>query len=364
MADKQRAAPGAKDTNHGIDSADGSDISDAASAWESILGAEDAPEEDETTEAGGDEEVTDDADQEDPEAEAEDDESEDEADDDESEDDEDEDDSEDDDEEDDQPSEIDPNAKVKVKVDGEEVEVTVDELKAGYSRTQDYTRKTQEAAEIRRSAEQEKSKVLQQQQEWSNALDQLGQHLQAMQTSRSEADWQKLKQEDELAYYEERDKDRTVKERLQAIKAEQQRVAQEQTEYQQEQLKQQAQAEFQQLLNVVPEWQDQEARTKDFSRINAYGQEVGYTPEELGAVIDHRAIRVLRDAAKYRELLAAKEKTAAKKTPSKVRTKPLKPGTPSGKAPSSVKRKKASQRLAKEHTVEAAAGVFEHLFDD
>ena len=35
---------------------------------------------------------------------------------------------------------------VKVKVDGEEVEVTLDELKSGYSRTKDYTRKTQELA--------------------------------------------------------------------------------------------------------------------------------------------------------------------------------------------------------------------------
>jgi hypothetical protein len=35
-----------------------------------------------------------------------------------------------------------------VKVDGKEVEVTLDELQKGYSRTQDYTRKTQQIAEI------------------------------------------------------------------------------------------------------------------------------------------------------------------------------------------------------------------------
>lgn len=42
-----------------------------------------------------------------------------------------------------------------VKVDGEEVEVTLDELQKGYSRTQDYTRKTQALAEQRKEAEAE-----------------------------------------------------------------------------------------------------------------------------------------------------------------------------------------------------------------
>ncbi len=40
-----------------------------------------------------------------------------------------------------------------VKVDGKEVSVTLDELQKGYSRTQDYTRKTQQIAEVRKQAE-------------------------------------------------------------------------------------------------------------------------------------------------------------------------------------------------------------------
>ena len=44
-------------------------------------------------------------------------------------------------------------ATYRVKVDGEEVEVTLDELQKGYSRTQDYTRKTQALAEQRKAAE-------------------------------------------------------------------------------------------------------------------------------------------------------------------------------------------------------------------
>ena len=357
MADKQRVAHEEAQSDFGF----GSDISDAASAWGSVLDDEEGVVEgDVSNDAGGDE-PTDDVDQDDPESEveSEEDETEDDA-----EEESDEDDDSDEDEAEDQPAELDPNAKVKVKVDGEEVEVTYEELKAGYSRTQDYTRKTQEVAEARRAAEQEKQKVLEQQQQWSNALAQLDQHLQASTSSRTEAEWQKLRQEDELTYFEERDKERTVNERLQAIKQEQQRVQQEVQEYQQQQLKQAAQAEFEKLLEVVPDWKDDEARTKDFGQINAYGQQIGYTPEELGAVIDHRAIRVLRDAAKYQQLMNAKKASAEKKTPSKVRQKPLKPGTPSGKTPAKGKRDKASKRLAKAQNVDAAAGYFETLLDD
>jgi len=41
-----------------------------------------------------------------------------------------------------------------VKVDGKEIEVTLDELQKGYSRTQDYTRKTQQVAETRKQSRQ------------------------------------------------------------------------------------------------------------------------------------------------------------------------------------------------------------------
>ncbi len=48
-----------------------------------------------------------------------------------------------------------PDQTFTVKVDGTEVTVTLDELQKGYSRTQDYTRKTQQIAEIRRQVESE-----------------------------------------------------------------------------------------------------------------------------------------------------------------------------------------------------------------
>lgn len=362
MADKQRAAQGEMETNFGIHGAEGSDISEAASAWDSVLGLEDEAEEHDDQAGDGDEPVEDEA-----QDELEDDSSdEDESDEDDDAEDDDEEDGEEEDEDDDsEPPVIDPNTKFKVPVNGEEQEVTFAELKAGYSRTQDYTRKTQEVAQQRQEVEKEKDQVLQQQQQWSNLLSTFQQRLQASLSGRSEAEWQALKQQDEITYYEERDRERTIQERIQAAQTEQQRVAQEYQQRQQEQLRKQAEAEQQRLLEVIEDWKDPEAKAKDISKINEYAmQTVGFRPEELQGIIDHRAIRVLRDAAKYQELMKAKEAPATKPKKSKVRTKTLKPGTPSNQKPSTVKRRKASQRLAKEHSVDAAADVFEGLLGD
>ena len=46
-----------------------------------------------------------------------------------------------------------------VKVDGQEVEVTQEELVNGYSRQQDYTRKTQELSQQRKTIEQKQSEL-------------------------------------------------------------------------------------------------------------------------------------------------------------------------------------------------------------
>src|ERR1019366_6365179 len=62
--------------------------------------------------------------------------------------------------------------KYTVKVDGKDVEVDEDELKKGYSRTADYTRKAQAlAAERKAFDEGEKAKVLAERQTYSQYLD-------------------------------------------------------------------------------------------------------------------------------------------------------------------------------------------------
>jgi len=58
-----------------------------------------------------------------------------------------------------QEEEVEELPRYRVKVSGEEVEVTLDELLNGYSRTADYQKKTQSLAEQRKAVEAERIKI-------------------------------------------------------------------------------------------------------------------------------------------------------------------------------------------------------------
>lgn len=369
MADEKRAAqPGLLDVfQQGGEF--GSEYSEAATAWESVLGEDeenvDSEAEKDRGQKGRKSKFDEEDDSEDdlnPDGEEEDDEESEEDDSEEDEDDEDEDD-EDEDDESSKTTDLDPETKVKVKVDGEETEVTLKELQDGYSRTQDYTRKTQAVAEERRKLEEAQEQVLQQQGQWSNALDQLKSRLQASVSGRSEADWQKLKAEDELAYYEERDKEHRIQQRLQAIDQEQQRVQQEFQQQQQKQYQKLVEQEKEKLFDALPDWSDEKVAREEYQQMAEYGKSLGFTEQEINGIVDHRALLILRDAAKFKALAEKRDKGKEKV---KVRgKKPLKAGTPSNESPKKARARRSTKRLAKQQNVGAAADWFaENILDE
>ena len=82
-------------------------------------------------------------------------------------------------EEDEQPEEEEQPQVYTVKVDGKEIEVTLDELQKGYSRTQDYTRKTQQVAEIRKQVEAETAAIRAEREQYAQLLGALQQQLES-----------------------------------------------------------------------------------------------------------------------------------------------------------------------------------------
>ena len=98
----------------------------------------------------------------------------------------------------------------RVKVDGEEVEVPLEELLKGYSRTADYTRKTQAISQIRKEAEAEAASAREERQRYAQTLQALSQQLQQMQPP--EIDWDKLYQENPVEWMRQRELARTRQE--------------------------------------------------------------------------------------------------------------------------------------------------------
>jgi hypothetical protein len=136
-----------------------------------------------------------------------------------------------------------------VKVNGEDTEVSEDELIRGYSRHSDYTKKTQELAEERRNIEttqsqyySELSALQQERQQYAEALTQVIQSSMAGLEQYSNIDWETLKTDDPIEYITKRDEYREIQERVR------------QNQYQAQQIQQQQEAEMQQVKkNVLQE---------------------------------------------------------------------------------------------------------------
>ena len=242
-----------------------------------------------------------------------------------------------------------------VKVDGQEVEVTQEELINGYSRQQDYTRKTQELSQQRKTIEQQQAELTQRDAIYSQLLPKMEAQLKGV--LGEEPDWQRLYEDDPVGYVREKQLWDEQKQKLEAVQAEQQRLQQESFAEQQKLIQQQVEEGQAKLLEVIPEWQNQEVASKEKAEIANYATNVlGYTQEEINSVYDWRALLGLRKAWLSDKIAETVKKKPTQKAPARV----ARPGTtnrPKRKAPV----KKAKQKLAKTGKIQDAAKVFEQI---
>jgi len=251
----------------------------------------------------------------------------------------------------------------RLRVDGKEVEVSLQELKDGYSRQQDYTRKTQALAEDRRKAEAEATQL-------RGARDQYAERLEALATALKQAqptepDWDKLKAENPTEYVVQREDFRRLKERQQEVEAEQRRVYEERLADWEAQQEAYLAAESAKLHEAIPEWKDEAKAKVEKGKLADYVTKTyGWTNDDLAAVTDHRLMLVLRKAMLYDESqTVGKEKIRDKVKPA---VKVLKPGVRERVPNREIKseRKRARNALAKSGRTEDAARLFETFLDD
>lgn len=253
---------------------------------------------------------------------------------------------------------LDPNTRVRVTIDGQELEVTLDEALKGYSRQADYTRKTQELAAQRKAQENEFQAVRGERAKYASLMTELEQTL--VQATGAEPDWARVQQErpEEFpmlwAQWQQRQSE------IQAISAEREKaqrlVAQDHHEATQRHL----QEEHTRLLEALPEWKDEAKAKAEKAAIVAYAEKTGFSREELAQVTDHRALVLLRKAMLFDKAQA--NRPALEARIEKVRT--AKPGSaPAEKKPVSDQTR-ARQRLAKTGRIDDAAAAFANMLDD
>jgi hypothetical protein len=241
-----------------------------------------------------------------------------------------------------------------VKVDGKEVAVTLDELQKGYSRTQDYTRKTQQIAEVRKQVEQETQAVRAEREQYAQLLGALQAQLQ---TSEPQVDLERLYHEDPIEWVRQKEVLRERQEKAYAIQAEQQRLSQLSQQEQQRAMEAHLDSEKDALLAALPEWRDPKKAKAEKALVLESAKSVGFSDDDLKSVYDHRLVLLLRKAAMYDQMVSKRQdiKPVVNNGP-----RTAKPGA-AGRVSTTTESTRAKQRLAKTGRVDDAASAIELL---
>jgi hypothetical protein len=237
-----------------------------------------------------------------------------------------------------------------VKVAGQEYNVTLDELRNGYSRDADYRRKTEDLAYDKKQFQTESEK---QRQDYSTKLSELNQMMsvaqQQLNAEINSADLEKLYEEDptEAARIEHR------------LKKKQEKLNQAMQKTQSEQKKQFdgfLQDQQRKLVQKMPEFSNPEKANQLRASMNNTLQSYGFNDQEIAQVYDHRIVMLVNDAMKFRNMQKAKPNMAKKiSKPGKV----FSSGVKQSKADINLKtRKDKLSRLRKSGSTKDAASIF------
>lgn len=240
---------------------------------------------------------------------------------------------------------------ITVKVDGNEVEVTLDELKQGYSGQKYVQKGMQEAAQRRKEAEQ----VLQ---SLTNERQQLTQFYQQLQqggiTQAPVPPSRELFESDPIGYMEEKlnfdEKKVSYDNQMAQLREVSNQNSKANKQAKQVYLKQEMAA----LQDKIPEFADDKKAGKLKERLIQGGEGYGYTAQEVGQVMDHRAIQVLNDAVKYRQIVEGKSKAKVKTNAARP---VIKPGAKKVADSKTKVRKRQQAKLKKSGSIDDALGL-------
>lgn len=251
--------------------------------------------------------------------------------------------------------------KVKVKADGQDLEVTEDELIKSYSRHADYTTKTQRLADDRKAFEAardtELATVHSKSQEFENRLSAVHAALTAL--TPPEPNWtdrallvgEEQANAEFRAFTEQHD-------RLNKIATERDRVKAVNEAKLAEDADKHLETERGKLRAAVPEWAEPEKFKAGMDELRGYAiNKLGFSDAELNTVADSRLLLVLRKAMMHDAQAAAKPKVEQKIADAMA---PTKPGSGVDSKPMS-ELTKAKNKLAKSGRTDDAQAAIERL---
>ena len=237
-----------------------------------------------------------------------------------------------------------------VKVDGKEVDVTLDELQAGYLKDSDYRKKTSDLAEQRRAIETQTQAIQQERQQYAQALGQMQTEAQQQLNEYKQIDWNRLREDDPMLFMQRRDEQRELEKSIEDGHKQQQNLAYQAQNYRAQQFSHNMETGKEKLLSVMPDWDDATSKS-----VRDYGLGEGFTNEELSTLTDHRSMVMLRKAMMYDKI--QRSQPARKKVKADT-PKYVKSGVAKSKGDVSArKRSDKNKQLRKSGSVNDAASM-------
>ena len=243
-----------------------------------------------------------------------------------------------------------PDSTFTVKVAGQELKVTLDELKKGYSRDADYRRKTEELSFEKK---QFQSETEQQRQDYSKRITELNQILaftqQQLNSEISNVDLNKLYEEDPVEATK-------VERQIRLKKEKMMEAANKLQQEQQRQLSSYVQEQQRILAEKMPEFNDAQKASTAKNNLRNFLNSYGFKDAEIGQIYDHRIVMLVNDALKYRNVKNVKPVSAAQASkPGKFLSSGVKKDS---NDMNFQRRKEKLGRLKKTGNVKDAASIF------
>jgi len=218
------------------------------------------------------------------------------------------------------------------KVDGEEIEVSAEDLIKSYQLEQTAQKRLRDVAEQRKTVQAEQASLEAERKYYAENIEILKHQIEQNNTGNLTKDqWQELYDTDPMEYMKAKD---AIRDREVAM----QRLQQEQMDLQ----KRQIASEQQKLIERIPEWRDTAIASKEKSDIVNYAKTFGFSDQEIANTVDSRIVDLLRRAYMYDNLQT--KKTAVRK---KVKSAPKMLKAKQPKSQQSVADKKQETALNK-----------------
>ena len=237
-----------------------------------------------------------------------------------------------------------------VKVDGEERQVSLDELTRGYSGQKYIQKGMAENAETKKQLEQFTQQVAQERQMLQHLINQAQQGAIPVVP---EYPSEELKDSDPLGFQLQAEEYRRAVEQRQQWEQQVQYVTQQQRAYEEQQHNQYLEQQAQRLSEWMPEFADPAKRTVFIQDMSSKAKKhYDLTDEQISTVRTAEEVMILNDALKWRELQATKSNAQKKAEGARPVVKPAaKRAATAGKASKAKKAKAQMDRLGSHDAV-------------